>query len=79
MFSITVKTAKCGCHFRKGFVSDDGRMKKRCRKDGQWSGRDGSCQLTTCHAIDQLPPEVVVEPPECANVSIQCPVWIELL
>jgi len=55
--------------FRKGYVSDGGRMKKRCRKDGHWTGRDSHCQLTTCHAVDQLPPEVVVEPPDCAQVS----------
>ena len=56
-------------HFRKGYVSDGGRMRKRCRKDGSWGGRDGQCQLPVCHALDQLPPEVVVEPPSCAQVN----------
>ena len=67
--NVCCKTAKNDVVFRKGYVSDGGRMKKRCKKDGNWTGRDGGCQLTTCHAIDQLPPEVKVEPPECAQVS----------
>ena len=67
--NVCCKAAKNDVIYRKGYVSDGGRMKKRCKKDGNWTGRDGGCQLTTCHAIDQLPPEVKVEPPECAQVS----------
>lgn len=69
----TVVRAKC----KKGFVSDaGGKLRKRCRKDGSWAGRDGgSCHVPTCHALSDLPPEVIVEPEECAQVlnnTTQC-------
>ena len=35
-----------------GYVPQGGRLKKKCRRDGTWSGTDGSCKQVYCPPLE---------------------------
>ena len=50
----------------QGYQSE-GKLRKKCKKDGSWQGKDLSCQLITCPSIENLDPGVIVLPESCSS------------